>query len=127
MVDLLLAAIEDRQFKHSDSHAVRRRNKVLSTKVSADLHNRFSLLAEYLFESGLSESLTPSALLHDIIEDLLFKYHDGLEAYGITQSLNSTNSLITNAPAAWQNYNRNYNSVRLQIVKYTSEGKVVQG
>ena len=58
-----------------------RRNKVLSTKVSVDLHNRFSLLAEYLFESGLTESFTPSALLHDIVEGILDKYHDGLAAY----------------------------------------------
>ena len=81
MVDLLLAAIEDNQFNHSDSHAVRRRNKVLSTKVSVDLHNRFNLLAEYLFERGLSESFTPSALLHDIVEHLLDEYHDGLVVY----------------------------------------------
>ena len=81
LVDLLLAPIEDRQFKHSDSHAVRRRNKVLSTKVSVDLHNRFNLLAEYLFERGLSESFTASALLHDIVEHLLDEYHSGLVAY----------------------------------------------
>ena len=85
LVDLLLAAIEDNQFNHSDSHAVRRRNKVLSTKVSVDLHNRFNLLAEYLFESGLSESFTPSALLHDIIEYLLDEYHEGLEDYERSQ------------------------------------------
>ncbi len=71
LVDLLLAAIQNNQFNHSKSHAVRLRNKVLSTKVSVDLHNRFSLLAEYLFESGLSESFTASALLHDIVEHLL--------------------------------------------------------
>ena len=98
MVDLLLAAIEDKQFKHSDSHAVRRRNKVLSTKVSVDLHNRFTLLTEYLFERGLSESFTPSALLHDIIEHLLDKYHDGLVAYENIQSLNGVNSKITKSP-----------------------------
>ena len=98
LVDLLLAAIEDNQFNHSDSHAVRRRNKVLSTKVSVDLHNRFNLLAEYLFESGLSESFTPSALLHDIIEDILGKYQEGLSAYENSQSLNSTNSQITKSP-----------------------------
>jgi hypothetical protein len=90
LVDLLLAATEDNQFNHSDSHAVcRRRNKVLSTKVSVDLHNRFSLLAEYLFERGLSESFTPSALLRDIIEHLLTEYHDGLAAYESMQSLNN--------------------------------------
>ena len=96
LVDLLLAAIEDNQFNHSDSHVVRRRNKVLSTKVSVDLHNRFNLLAEYLFERGLSESFTPSALLHDIIEHLLSKYNDGLAAYENVQSLNDTNN--TNNP-----------------------------
>jgi hypothetical protein len=79
-VDLLLAARLNK-FKDSDDHIVRRRNKVLSTKVSVDLHNRFSLLAEYLFESGLSESFTPSALLSDIIERLLSEYHNGLEAF----------------------------------------------
>ena len=98
LVDLLLAAIEDNQFNHSDSHAVRRRNKVLSTKVSVDLHNRFSLLAEYLFERGLSESFTPSALLHDIVEDILDKYHDGLAAYESRQSLNNMNIPITKSP-----------------------------
>ena len=95
LVDLLLAAIEDNQFNHSDCHAVRRRNKVLSTKVSVDLHNKFSLLAEYLFERGLSESFTPSALLHDIIEHLLSKYNDGLAAYENVQSLNNTNNPST--------------------------------
>ncbi|MGC2596871.1 MAG: hypothetical protein WA395_01915, partial [Nitrososphaeraceae archaeon] len=80
-----------------DGHVVRRRNKVLSTKVSVDLHNRFNLLAEYLFERGLSESFTPSALLHDIIEHLLSKYNDGLAAYENVQSLNDTNN--TNNPS----------------------------
>ena len=98
MVDLLFAAIEDNQSNHSDSHAVRRRNKVLSTKVSVDLHSRFNLLAEYFFESGLSESFTPSALLHDIVEDILDKYHDGLGAYENIQSLNGVNSKITKSP-----------------------------
>ena len=98
LVDLLLAAIQNNQFNHSDSHAVCRRNKVLSTKVSVDLHNKFSLLSEYLFESGLSETFTPSALLHDIVEDILDKYHDGLAAYENIQSLNCVNSKITKSP-----------------------------
>ena len=86
LVDLLLHAdIQDNSSMHSDSHAVRRRNKVLSTKVSVDLHNRFNLLAEYLFESGLSESFTPSALLHDIIQHLIGEYHEGLEGYERSQ------------------------------------------
>jgi predicted HD phosphohydrolase len=38
-------------------------------------------MAEYLFESGLSESFTSSALLHDIIEHLLSEYNDGLVDY----------------------------------------------
>ena len=99
LVDLLLAAvIQDNSSKHSDSHAVHRRNKVISTKVSVDVHNRFSLIAEYLFERGLSESFTPSALLHDIVEDILDKYHDGLAAYENIQSLNGVNSKITKSP-----------------------------
>jgi hypothetical protein len=92
-----LAAKLDNQCNGSN-RIVRRRNKVLSTKVSVDLHNRFNLLAEYLFESGLSESFTPSALLYDIIEQLLSKYHDGLMTYENTRSLNGTNSLMTKAP-----------------------------
>ena len=71
------------------------RNKVLSTKVSIDLHNRFSLLAEYLFERGVSEGITPSALLHDIIEDILGKYQEGLAAYEKIQSLNDINNPST--------------------------------
>ena len=71
------------------------RNKVLSTKVSMDLHNRFSLLAEYLFERGVSEGITPSALLHDIIEDILGKYQEELAAYEKIQSLNDINNPST--------------------------------
>src|ERR1051325_11634506 len=57
-----MATTLDNQFKNDVDRRVRRRNKVLSTKVPGDLHNRFSLLAEYLFDSGLSENFTPSAL-----------------------------------------------------------------
>jgi hypothetical protein len=96
LVDQLLATRLDNLSMDSDGHKVRRRTKVLSTKVPVDLHNRFSLLAEYLFERGLSEGFTPSALLHDIVEDILDKYHDGLAAYENSQSLNSTNIPITN-------------------------------
>jgi hypothetical protein len=91
-----MAATLDSQHKDDNDRLVRRRNKVLSTKIPVDLHNRFSLLAEYLFERGLSEGFTPSALLHDIVEDILDKYHDGLAAYENSQSLNSTNIPITN-------------------------------
>ena len=90
LVDLLLAAMGDNQFNHSDSHAVR--NKVLSTKVSVDLHDRFSMLAEYLFEKGLSETFTPSALLRDLVEHLLIEYHDGLAIYGGSRFLDDTDS-----------------------------------
>lgn len=97
MLDLLLAsAIHDNSSMDSDGNRVRRRNKVLSTKIPVDLHNRFSLLAEYLFDSGLSENFTPSALLHDIVEDILDKYQEGLAAYENSQSLNTTNIPITN-------------------------------
>ena len=91
-----MAATFDSQYKDDNDGIVRRRNKVLSTKIPVDLHNRFSLLAEYLFDSGLSENFTPSALLHDIVEDILDKYRDGLAAYENSQSLNSTNIQITN-------------------------------
>jgi hypothetical protein len=90
LVDLLLTAIQDS--RDNDSHVVRRENKVLSTKVSIDIHNKFNLLAGYLFESGLSESFTASALLRDIIEHLLTEYHDGLMAYENVQNLNDANS-----------------------------------
>jgi hypothetical protein len=75
------ATIDNQLYDDNDRRVRRRRNKVLSTKVSVDLHDRFNLLAEYLFESGLSESFTPSALLCDIIEHLLNEYHDGLATY----------------------------------------------
>ena len=92
-----MAAIQNNQFNHSDSHAVRRRNKYLYQSIGRP-HNRFNLLAEYLFESGLSESFTASALLRDIIEHLLDEYHDGLVAYENIQSLNGVNSKITKSP-----------------------------
>ena len=57
--------------------------KSLVTKVSVDLHDKFNSLAEYLFERGLSESFTPSALLRDVIEHLLGEYHEGLAAMKI--------------------------------------------
>jgi len=60
-----------------------------------DLHNRFSLLAEYLFERGVSEGITQSALLHDIIEDILGKYQEELAAYEKIQSLNDINNPST--------------------------------
>jgi hypothetical protein len=71
-----MAATLDNQLKDNNDRIVRRRNKVISTKVPVDLHNRFNLLAEYLFERGLSESFTAYALLRDIIEQLLSEYHN---------------------------------------------------
>jgi hypothetical protein len=62
-------------------------NKVISTKVSVDLHNKFNLLAEYLFES-----FTPSALLRYMKESMLDEYHDGLEAH------ENYSQLINNSP-----------------------------
>jgi hypothetical protein len=76
-----MAATLNSQHNDDNDRLVRRRNKVLSTKVPVDLHNRFNLLAEYLFEKGLTESFTSSALLRDVIEHLLTEYHDGLEVY----------------------------------------------
>lgn len=55
--------------------------KVISTKVSVDRYNRFNILAEYLYKSGLTESHTPSALLRASIDHLLLKYYDKLEEY----------------------------------------------
>jgi hypothetical protein len=81
LVDLPLAARLISQSKDRNTNIVHRRNKVLSTKVPLDLHNRFSLLAEYLFERGLSDTFTPSALLRDIIKYLLSGYYDVLMAY----------------------------------------------
>jgi predicted DNA-binding protein len=73
-------AAPDNPLNDSNDQIIRRRNKVLSTKVSVDLHNRFNLLAEYLFERGLSESFTPSTLLREIIEHLLSEYREVLAA-----------------------------------------------
>ena len=50
------------------------------------------MLAEYLFEKGLSETFTPSALLRDLVEHLLIEYHDGLAIYGGSRFLNDTDS-----------------------------------
>jgi len=67
-------------------------NKVISTKVSIDFHNKFNLLAEYLFEIGLFESFTPSALLRYMKERMLDEYHEGLEAH------ENYSQLINNSP-----------------------------
>ena len=80
LVDILLAARLDSQVMDDNDRIICRQSKVISTKVSVDLHNRFNLLAEYLFESRLSESYTASALLRNIIEGLLYEYRDGLVA-----------------------------------------------
>ena len=50
------------------------------------------MLAEYLFEKGLSETFTPSALLRDLVEHLLIEYHDGLAIYGGSRFLDDTDS-----------------------------------
>lgn len=76
-----MAATPDNPLNDSNDLIIRRRNKVLSTKVSVDLHDRFNLLAEYLFERGLSESFNPSTLLREIIEHLLSEYREVLAAY----------------------------------------------
>lgn len=78
VVDILLAARLDSQVMDDNDRIICRQSKVISTKISVDLHNRFNLLAEYLFESRLSESFTASALLRNIIEGLLHEYRDGL-------------------------------------------------
>ena len=76
-----MVATLDNQLTDNNDRIVLRQNKVISIKVPVDYHNRFSLLAEYLFESGLSESFTAYALLRDIIEQLLGKYHNGMANY----------------------------------------------
>lgn len=80
VVDILLAARLDSQVMDDNDRIICRQSKVISTKISVDLHNRFNLLAEYLFESRLSESFTASALLRNMIESLLYEYRDGLVA-----------------------------------------------
>ena len=90
LADILLAARLDSQFMDDNDHIICRQSKVISTKVSVDTHNRFNLLAEYLFESRLSESFTSFALLRDITEQLLSGYHDGLVGYEKLQSLSNT-------------------------------------
>jgi hypothetical protein len=80
LVDILLAARLDSQVMDDNDRIICRQSKVISTKVSVDLPNRFNLLAEYLFDGRLSESFTASALLRNIIEGLLYEYRDGLVA-----------------------------------------------
>ena len=65
-----------------------KQTKVISTKVSVDHHNRFNILAEYLYKNGLIESHTPSALLCANIDYLLLKYHDKLEEYCANSTMN---------------------------------------
>jgi hypothetical protein len=64
----------------------------LSTKVPVGLHNRFNLLADYLFENGLSEVSLPQHFAR-YNRNLLREYHDGLATYGNARSLNDTITL----------------------------------
>src|SRR6185437_6459586 len=54
------------------SHRIK--GKVISTKVSVDQYRKFKLLTEYLYQKGLTDNHTPSAVLRNQIEDLL-KYY----------------------------------------------------
>ena len=74
--------------KRKEDDLWQKQTKVISTKVSVDQHNRFNILAEYLYENGLTESSTPSALLRANIDDLLLKYHDKLEEYCTNSTVN---------------------------------------
>ncbi len=48
--------------------------KVISTKVSVDQYRKFKVLTEYLYQKGLADVHTPSAVLRNHIEDLLRDY-----------------------------------------------------
>ena len=52
----------------------RQQTKVISTKVSVDQYRKFKLLTEYLYQKGLADGHTPSAVLRNHIEDLLRHY-----------------------------------------------------
>jgi DNA-binding ferritin-like protein (Dps family) len=52
----------------------RQQTKVRSTKVSVDQYRKFKSLAEYLYQKGLANDHTPSAVLRNQIVDLLSYY-----------------------------------------------------
>ena len=66
-----------------------KQTKVISTKLSVYQHNRFNILAEYLYRSGLTEGHTPSTLLRASIDSLLLEYHDKLDEYCANSTMNS--------------------------------------
>jgi hypothetical protein len=57
----------------------RQQTKVISTKVSVDQYRKFKLLTEYLYQKGLAEDHTPSAVLRNHVEDLLRYYHSEVD------------------------------------------------
>ena len=67
-----------------NSKKERQQTKVISTKVSVDQYRKFKSLTEYLYQKGLADDHTPSAVLRNQIEDLLSYY--GSEVYGSTDS-----------------------------------------
>ena len=77
-----------------------KQTKVISTKVSVDQHSRFNILAEYLYNNGLIESYTPSALLRANIDHLLLKYHDKLEEYCTNSTMNSSLPISIDQPSS---------------------------
>ena len=64
-----------------------KQTKIISTRVSVDQRIRFNILTEHLYNNGLIESHTPSALLRASIDHLLFKYHDKLEEYYVNSTM----------------------------------------
>ena len=57
-----------------DSFKQRQQTKVISTKVSVDQYRKFKSLTKYLYQKGLADVHTPSAVLRNQIEDLLRHY-----------------------------------------------------
>jgi hypothetical protein len=81
----------------------RQQTKVISTKVSVDQYRKFKSLTEYLYQEGLADNHTPSAVLRNHIEDLLSYYcsevDDGIDSSkDLNNSSGPDTALLSHSP-----------------------------
>ena len=65
---------------HSED-SYQRQTKVISRNLSVDQHNRYNILAKFLYKNGLVENHTPCSILRNHVKELLRHHHNELDDY----------------------------------------------